>query len=259
MTANQFGVLGSSPNPSSSRHPANSILGSFPNPLLNPISQQINQVQNPFRNPYYLTHSDFTSNLIHLTLTGGNFHLWRNQLETALKARNKMCFVDGSLKAPEENDPSFQDWEQCDNLVKTWINNCLSVDIQISVSTSKTANELWTNLKNRYSSANPTRDFELVRAISTIKQGSSSVTEYYARIKALWDELYQYKRVPSCKCGKCICGMDKVSLEEQNKDRLLQFLMGLNDSFEHVTNQILLMDPLPDVNKAFAQVGQVEK
>ncbi|XP_038687553.1 uncharacterized protein LOC119986936 [Tripterygium wilfordii] len=109
-------------------------------------------------------------------------------------ARNKMCFINGTLQMPGEDDPNFQDWTQCDSLVKNWITNCVSPDILVSISTSKTAHVLWEDLRNRYSAANSARDFELARSISTIKQGNSSITEYYARIKSLWDELDQYKK-----------------------------------------------------------------
>ncbi|KAJ0101643.1 hypothetical protein Patl1_06341 [Pistacia atlantica] len=34
----------------------------------------------------------------------------------------------------------------------------------------------------------------------------------------------------------------------------MQFLMGLNDSFDHVRNQILVMDPLPIINKAHSMI-----
>lgn len=35
--------------------------------------------------------------------------------------------------------------------------------------------------------------------------------------------------------------------------------MGLNDTFDHIRNQVLLMDPLPSVNKAYSMVLRVEK
>lgn len=35
--------------------------------------------------------------------------------------------------------------------------------------------------------------------------------------------------------------------------------MGLNDSYGHVRNQILLMEPLPSVNRAYSMVLRVEK
>ncbi|KAJ0018210.1 hypothetical protein Pint_11898 [Pistacia integerrima] len=42
-------------------------------------------------------------------------------------------------------------------------------------------------------------------------------------------------------------------------NRLMQFLIRLNESFDHIRNQILGMDPLPTVNKAYSMVLRVEK
>ncbi|KAK9165874.1 hypothetical protein Scep_001065 [Stephania cephalantha] len=39
----------------------------------------------------------------------------------------------------------------------------------------------------------------------------------------------------------------------------MQFLMGLNDIYDHVRNQILVMDPLPNINKAYSMILRVEK
>ncbi|GJT98495.1 hypothetical protein Tco_1094013 [Tanacetum coccineum] len=44
-----------------------------------------------------------------------------------------------------------------------------------------------------------------------------------------------------------------------SRSKLMQFLMRLNDDFEAVRNQILTMDPLPNINKAYYIVQQVEK
>ncbi|EOY16572.1 Uncharacterized protein TCM_035369 [Theobroma cacao] len=67
-----------------------------------------------------------------------------------------------------------------------------------------------------------------------------------------WDELSSYNFFPSCTCG--------AILKDQNGslhvDRLMDFLMGLNDSYGTIRSQILLMDPLPQVNKAYALLLQ---
>ncbi|KAL2237831.1 UNVERIFIED_CONTAM: hypothetical protein Sindi_0974800 [Sesamum indicum] len=41
--------------------------------------------------------------------------------------------------------------------------------------------------------------------------------------------------------------------------QLMQFLMGLNDVYDHIKNQILLMDPLPTIAEAYSIVHKVEK
>lgn len=35
--------------------------------------------------------------------------------------------------------------------------------------------------------------------------------------------------------------------------------MGLNDSYDHVKKQVLVMDPLPSINKVYSMVLRVEK
>ncbi|PWA39367.1 hypothetical protein CTI12_AA506450 [Artemisia annua] len=45
----------------------------------------------------------------------------------------------------------------------------------------------------------------------------------------------------------------------EGRSKLIQFLMKLNDEYESVRNQILAMDPLPTVNKAYYIVQQIEK
>jgi hypothetical protein len=39
----------------------------------------------------------------------------------------------------------------------------------------------------------------------------------------------------------------------------MQFLMGLNESYSAIRGQILLMNPLPDVSKAYSSIVQEEK
>lgn len=57
----------------------------------------------------------------------------------------------------------------------------------------------------------------------------------------------------------CGCGITKVMSDFDNDDKLIQFLMGLNDCYDHVRNQILILEPLPSVNKAYSMVLRVQK
>nr|GEX18915.1 hypothetical protein [Tanacetum cinerariifolium] len=44
-----------------------------------------------------------------------------------------------------------------------------------------------------------------------------------------------------------------------SNSKLIQFLMKLNDEYEYVRSQIIAMDPLPTVNKAYYIIQQIEK
>ncbi|KAL0456258.1 UNVERIFIED_CONTAM: Copia protein [Sesamum latifolium] len=70
---------------------------------------------------------------------------------------------------------------------------------------------------------------------------------------------------PPDNCGRtlkkdlCTCGFTKITAEEDNLTKLVQFLMGLNDSYDGIRNQILIMDPFPSINRAYSMVLRVER
>lgn len=45
----------------------------------------------------------------------------------------------------------------------------------------------------------------------------------------------------------------------ESSRRLIQFLMGLNDSFEGLRNQLLNFDPFPDVSRAYCMAIRTEQ
>lgn len=77
---------------------------------------------------------------------------------------------------------------------------------------------------------------------------------YFTKLKKLWDEIGSLVPLPVCTCGA-----SKALAEMDMNGKLIQFLMGLNDTYDHVRSQILLMDPLPSVNKAYSMILRVEK
>ncbi|RVW50165.1 Retrovirus-related Pol polyprotein from transposon RE1 [Vitis vinifera] len=84
--------------------------------------------------------------------------------------------------------------------------------------------------------------------------GSADVNTYYTRLKSLWDEVREFKAIPVCNCG----GM-RVYVEDQQQESVMQFLLGLNESFAPIRAQILLMEPTPPLNKVFSLVVQEER
>ncbi|RVW36087.1 hypothetical protein CK203_079613 [Vitis vinifera] len=55
-----------------------------------------------------------------------------------------------------------------------------------------------------------------------------------------------------------VIGLEKLK-ERDEKERVMQFLMGLNDSYVAIRGQILLMQPLPDTRRVYSLVLQQEK
>ncbi|KAL0284105.1 UNVERIFIED_CONTAM: hypothetical protein Sangu_2845400 [Sesamum angustifolium] len=64
---------------------------------------------------------------------------------------------------------------------------------------------------------------------------------------------------PQCTCSGCTCGASKVVAELVVFTQLMQFLMGLSGEFDGVGHQLLVMDPIPYINKPYSMVQSVEK
>ena len=78
----------------------------------------------PSSSPYYLYASDNSSLiLVNEPLTGDNFHSWFRSMNMALTVKNKIQFVDGSIREPEDGSTSslYVDWTRCNTVVRTWI------------------------------------------------------------------------------------------------------------------------------------------
>ena len=110
-----------------------------------------------------------------------------------------------------------------------------------------------------FSQGNGPRVYQLQKDLASFSQGELSVTEYFTNLSILWDELQNYEPFPACFCEKCVCHVNEKISNIHHREIIMQFLIGLNDSFSHVRGQILLMDPIPFVEKVFSLLIQDEK
>ncbi|KAK0601793.1 hypothetical protein LWI29_027437 [Acer saccharum] len=207
-----------------------------------------NSSQSNVSNSFLIHHSDHPGLvLVSKPLNGDNYSTWKRAMTLALNSKNKLGFVNGSINAPSKTtDPEgYAAWSRCNDTVHSWIVNALSPEISDSVIYYSTAHEVWEDLRERFSQSNAPRVFEIQRDIAYLRQEQLSVSVYYTRLKGLWDELASYN--------------DAVLGAQQDQQKLMQFLMGLNDSYSAVRGQILLMNPLPSVRQAYSSVSQEEK
>jgi len=79
--------------------------------------------------------------------------------------------------------------------------------------------------------------FHIQKVIATINQGMMFVSSYYIQIESLWDELDTYR-------SSSPCNQMKAHNDKKEEDRLVQFLMGLNDTYKGVRPNILMMSYL---------------
>lgn len=205
---------------------------------------------------YYLHHSD-QPNLILVAhpLTGiANYTSWCEAMLMALTAKNKVGFIDGYVVKPPPEDPFHNAWVRCNITVCSWILNSVSQEISESLLYIRSAVVIWEELKDQFHQSNRFRVFQLCKSLAELQQGSLSVTAYLTRLKTLWNELKQFRSDPVCTCG----GLRALA-ETHQEDCIIQFLMGLNESYANIRSQVLMMEPLPSLSKVFSLVVQEER
>ncbi|WJZ83054.1 hypothetical protein VitviT2T_002766 [Vitis vinifera] len=199
-------------------------------------------------NPYFTHHSDHPGLvLISKSFSGDNYSAWKRAMILALNSKNKLGFVNGSIKAPSEEIDleGYATWSRCNDMVHSWIVNTLNPEIADSVIYYSTAHEVWEDLCEQFFQSNAPRIFEIQRYIACLRQEQLSVYAYYTKLKGLWDELASYNAA--------------AHGAQQDQQKLMQFLMGLNESFSAICGQILRMNPLISVCQAYSSISQEEK
>lgn len=224
-------------------------------------SSSIPSLSNPNSNPLYVHNADHAGNsLVSEKLTGlGNFNSWRRSMLLALGARNKAVFVTGLYPDLDESHPDFGSWSRCNNIVCTWIVNAVDKSIAKSIMYLDTARQMWQDIHDQFKQSDGPRTAEIKQQIYAETQGSQSVSEYYTRLKQLWEELKNHEDPYTCCCGHLDCASHKQLATKDEQDRVLKFLMGLNDSFTATRGQILMMEPKPLLAKVFNIVSQEER
>nr|GEU93470.1 serine carboxypeptidase S28 family protein [Tanacetum cinerariifolium] len=116
-------------------------------------------------------------------------------MEIGLSTKRKLGFVRGIVI--EMNDPVQAElWDTCNNVVISWIMNSVSDSIAKSIMFVGTASEIWNQLEKRFALSNGSRKYKLNREIYFVKQKGSCISEYYTRMKCIWEELDSMTQLP---------------------------------------------------------------
>ncbi|KAG2316374.1 hypothetical protein Bca52824_019496 [Brassica carinata] len=188
-------------------------------------SKATTSLQDPNSNPLYIHSADHAC-ITHVSkkLAGlGNFNTWRRSMLMALGARNKAVFVDGTYPELCDDHPDFASWSRCNNI------------------------------------SDGPHNAEIKQQIFAEVQGSQSVSDYYTRLKQLWEEIKNHESPYTYCCNRPDCSSLKRIVQRHEQDKILKFLTGLSDTFTATRGQILMMEPQPNIAKVFHLVSQEER
>ncbi|GJW86110.1 retrovirus-related pol polyprotein from transposon RE1 [Tanacetum coccineum] len=160
-------------------------------------------------------------------LKGDNYDEWSRSFRTAIRARKKFGFIDGTIERPGEKDKDIEDWWTINSLLVSWIRNTIEPSLCSTISHVEIAKDLWDDIKDHFFVTNGPR----------IQQLKSDL--------AGW---------------KCVCNLGAVFEKKQEEEKVHTFLMSLDESvYGTARSNILAQDPLPNLNKVYSILIQEER
>ena len=207
--------------------------------------------------PYFLHPADGPGVMITAVIFDGkNYELWERVVMTALKAKNKVAFITGSLPRPAlKEDEDFSEchaWDMANSTLCSWLLNVIDPKLRMTVAYCDTAKGMWDDLRKRYGMANTPKIHQLKTDIANCKQGDMEIGEFYSKLVNLWNELNNMVKIPVCTCTGCKCDVSSKIMTMYEQDKVHQFLMGLrDDSYSTIRSQILALDPLLSLDRIF--------
>ncbi|GJR80268.1 retrovirus-related pol polyprotein from transposon TNT 1-94 [Tanacetum coccineum] len=225
----------------------------------NPTNSANTQVNSQLvQDPLYLHPSEGPGSLVvHEKLIGAQ-NYQKRLMEIGLSTKRKLGFVRGTVVRMV--DPIQAElWDTCNNVVISWIINSVSDSIAKSIMFVGTASEIWNQLENRFALSNGSRKYKLTKDIYSVKQNGGSVSEYYTRMKCIWEELDSMTQLPVLtNITPEVRNFLNALNSHKSELRLFQFLNGLDEYLSPQRSQILLMNPLPTVENACSLLQQEE-
>jgi len=68
-----------------------------------------------------------------IKFNGKNYDLWEKAIRTALKAKNKLGFIDGSITKPTIDPEELSAWEIVNSMITSWILNIIDLKLHTSI------------------------------------------------------------------------------------------------------------------------------
>ncbi|GJT35508.1 ribonuclease H-like domain-containing protein [Tanacetum coccineum] len=176
--------------------------------------------------PLHLRHNGTTAlTVVSIKLKGNEiYQVWSCAMLLALEGKNKIGFIDGSCKISNTNEVLGKQWDRVNAIILGWILNSISEELFLGNFFSKRAKHVWEELK-----------------------------ETYDKLNALWKQYDAMIELPKCVCN------DSEGFKKHNQLlKLMQFIMGLDDSYMQIRSSILSREVLPDVRSAYATISSEE-
>ena len=141
-------------------------------------------------------------------LDHNNFIVWQTQILTSIKGNGLEDFINGNKVCPEkffsatgfvagfstgtenqEINSAYTMWIKTDQLILSWMLLSIQPNLLTTVIHCSTGKELLDTLTSMFVSQSQARIMPLKMRIQTLKKGSMSMIDYFAKMKRISDSL----------------------------------------------------------------------
>ncbi|XP_049414660.1 uncharacterized protein LOC125877400 [Solanum stenotomum] len=141
------------------------------------------------------------SSLVSIQLTGSeNYSLWRILMKIGLLGKGKLGFITSQCSKDKFTTDMHDLWEKCNAIVLSWIMISVSRELLSGIVYASSAQQIWTDLKERFDKVDGSRIFYLHKEIATLSHRQLSISNYFFRLKELWMEFDSLIPCPGCAC-----------------------------------------------------------
>jgi hypothetical protein len=168
-------------------------------------------------------------------------------LELHAAGLNKLGYLTGQNARVEEGNSGYSKWCTEDAVVRGWLLKTMEphlIGLFIDLSSAK---KIWDSVTQTfYDGADESQFYELCCKATRTKQNGRPVNLYYAELNSVWQEID--KRQPI----KMICAANlRTRQEEIQKDRIYDFLAGLDEVFDSIRSDLLRKKSVPSIEECF--------
>ena len=136
--------------------------------------------------------------------------------------------------------------------------HCHGKHIRLSVKYANTVSEIWTDLEERFDKESAPRAYELKQSLTRTRKEGTAISSYYMKLRSIWDEIQLMTLTPRCECAGCTCDIGKRLNQSKDKERIYEFLMGLDNEYSTIKTPILALKPAPSLDATYHLVIQEE-
>nr|GEV20610.1 ribonuclease H-like domain-containing protein [Tanacetum cinerariifolium] len=112
---------------------------------------------------------------------------------------------------------------------------------------------MWNDLKETYDTVDGSGMFNLHKSINSLSQNDASLAEYYNNMNSLSKQFDAMINLPPCTCEAA-----KYFDKHNQLIKLMNFLMGLDESYLAIRSNILTSETLPLIMAAFVIISGEE-